>query len=135
MATTQEPMPAKIVRWITKILVVAIFSVTGWLPKLVLREQSQPLVEALEGYGGQAAVYGIAAAEIVAIVLLLIPRTAIAGAGLAAVMMVGAIGSHVVGPVGLEGDFFGVFIAACIALIASVVTGVLELKKGRRGAA
>ena len=46
---------------------------------------------------------------------------------MAIAMMVGAIGAHF-GPVGFEGDFLGVFIAAVVALVAAITTGVMEMK-------
>ncbi|MEL7473867.1 MAG: hypothetical protein AAGK04_11170 [Planctomycetota bacterium] len=133
MAHTREAQAAKIVRWFTKIAIIGIFTVVGWLPKFT--GNAGPLVEKLDGFGGQTAVYGIAAAEAIAIVLLLIPKTAFFGAVLAIVLMIGAIGSHVAGPVGIEGDFLGVFVAAIIAFVAAGVNAFLEWKRTAGSAA
>ena len=122
----------KVARLVSKLAVVGIFTAVGWLPKLVMPVNSAALVEKLEGFGGRAAVTGIGVVELVTVVLLLVPRTALIGAVLASAVMLGAIGSHL-GPVGVEGDFLGVFVMAIVGLVASVVTGVLEMRR-RRGA-
>ena len=72
--------------------------------------------------GGATSVLMIGLAEILAIVLILAPRTSRIGAGLVAVLMLGAVGSHVVGPVGLDGDFGAMFGMAIVALVASLTS-------------
>lgn len=120
----------KIGYWITKILTVVIFTVpAGWVPKLILTSQSAALVEKLDGYGGQAAVYGIGVIELAAVILLLIPKTALIGSAIAVVTMLGAIVSHVSGIVGMEGDFAMIFVMAIVGLLASGAHGFLELKR------
>ena len=125
MSTTHETRGTLTARWALKIITAGIFTVPGWLPKVT--GAAEPLAEALPG--GWTAVYAIAALEILTIFLILTPRTALWGACFAAVMMIGAIGSHVVGPVGLEGDMMGVFIAATLALATSSGAAILEWRK------
>lgn len=120
--------PLVIARWAAKLIVVAVFTAVGWLPKLT--GQAGALAERLPG--GSAAVTAIALMELATIVLILIPRTAVIGAGLAVGMMLGAIASHF-GPVGFDGDFLIGFIAAIIALLAATATAWFEWDgRGRR---
>jgi uncharacterized membrane protein YphA (DoxX/SURF4 family) len=58
---------------------------------------------------------GVAILEIIASVLVLIPRTRIFGAGLALGLMSGAIFFHTIGPIGIDpyGDGGGLFKEAC----------------------
>jgi hypothetical protein len=120
--------PLLIARWAAKLTVVGLFTVVGWLPKLT--GQSGALAERLPG--GGTAVIAIALMELLTIGLILIPRTAVIGAGLAVGMMLGAIASHF-GPVGFDGDFMGVFVAAIIALVAAAAAAWLEWDgRGRR---
>ena len=79
--------------------------------------------------GGNAMAMGIGAAEVFAIVLIFTPRTSIAGSAFAAVLMLGAIGSHVAGPVGMEGDMATMFVLAIVALVASATATMLGLKR------
>jgi len=75
--------------------------------------------------GGDATTIAIGVAELVAVVLMFIPKTTLAGSGLAAVIMVGAIGSHVIGPVGMAGDFASMFGMAIVAFLsAAAATGI-----------
>jgi len=124
MGNTSETKAITITRWTAKIVTAGIFTAVGWLPKVT--GNAGPLVEAVPG--GQTAVYAIAAVEIVAIVLILNPKTAFFGGVLAVATMLGAIASHL-GPVGFEGDFMGVFIMALVALATSSTTTTLEWKR------
>jgi uncharacterized membrane protein YphA (DoxX/SURF4 family) len=112
-----------IASWIVRLIVVAIFAM-GAIPKFT--GGAGELAELLPG--GAAAVYAIGAIEVLAIILLLIPKTALVGSALAVVVMLGAIGSHIVGPVGTEGDFASMFIMALIAFAAAVASLVIQLK-------
>ena len=124
-----EQKNMKIVRWTAKIVTVGIFTAVGWLPKFT--GQAGALADKLVDFGGTNAVYGIAAMEVIAIILLLMPKTALYGALLAVGLMLGAIGSHVAGPVGMEGEFFGVFIMAIVALVTASTAALLEWKRPR----
>lgn len=68
--------------------------------------------------------------ELVAVVLLLVPRTIVLGALLTVGIMVGAIGSHL-GPLGIEvgGDGGSLFAMAIVTLLAGV--GVLAIRRRR----
>lgn len=116
-----ESRPAAIIRWLAKLTVVALFTVVGFLPKFT--GNAAALAERIPG--GEVATILIGVIELVTIVLILIPRTALIGSILASLVMLGAIASHF-GPVGFDGDFLGVFIAALIALAAAVTSAILE---------
>ena len=116
--------------WITKVLLVVIFTIpVGWVPKLIMTGQSAELAERLSDVGGRGAVTGIGVIELITVILVLIPKTALIGAGVAAVVMLGAIGSHVVGPVGFEGPASMMFVFALVGLALSLAHGFLEMQK------
>lgn len=79
--------------------------------------------------GGNAATIAIGAAEIIAVVLMFVPRTTLIGSGFAAVIMLGAIGSHIVGPVGMEGEMATMFGMAVVALLAATGASWLAWKR------
>ena len=120
-----ETRTLTITRWAAKLVVVFFFTVTGFVPKFT--GMAGPLAEKLPG--GWPVVIAIGVIELITVIVLLVPRTAFFGSVLAVFTMLGAIASHAVGPVGIEGDFLGVFIAAIITLIASVTAALLELNK------
>lgn len=109
--------------WISRLVVVGILAM-GAVPKFT--GGAGALAEKLPG--GMAAVTAIGAMELLAIALMLIPRTTLYGAGLAGVLMTGAVGSHLVGPVGMEGDFASMFVMALVAMLAAVGNIVLLLR-------
>jgi len=110
-----------IASWITRLIVVGIFAM-GAIPKFT---GNATVLQAAGLPGGDAAIYAIGAAEATAIVLLLVPKTALIGAGLATIVMLGAVGSHLFGPVGMEGDAGDMLPLAITALLAAVASGVL----------
>lgn len=112
--------------WVARIVVVAIF-LMGALPKFT--GGATALDEVLPG--PYAVLYLIAASELLAAVLILVPRTARIGAALAAAVMLGALGSHFVGPVGTSGDVGGMWPLALVALIAAAGSFVLLGKQPR----
>ena len=71
---------------------------------------------------------GVAILEIVAAVLVLIPRTRIHGAGLALGLMSGAIFFHTLGPIGIDpyGDGGGLFKEACFTWAMAALILVLR---------
>ncbi|HHN78721.1 MAG TPA: hypothetical protein ENK11_08645 [Phycisphaerales bacterium] len=88
------PGPSKgatIFSWVLQIIAVAIFAMAA-IPKLTGDEGSKALFEVL---GAEpAGRYGVGVMEIVAIALLLIPRTVVFGSMLSILLMIGAIGAH-----------------------------------------
>jgi uncharacterized membrane protein YphA (DoxX/SURF4 family) len=124
MDKSGETKAITLTRWGAKIATAGIFTAVGWFPKIT--GNAGPLAEKVPG--GQNAIYAIAAVEIVAIILILNPKTAFFGAALAVLTMLGAIASHI-GPVGFEGDFMGVFLMALVALVTSIAATILEWKK------
>ncbi|MEZ6014467.1 MAG: DoxX family protein [Planctomycetota bacterium] len=73
---------------------------------------------------------GLGVFELVAVVLLLVPRTAALGGALTLGLMVGAIGSHL-GPLGIEveGDGGQLFALAVVALVAGAVVTWLRRRE------
>ncbi len=77
--------------WVLQIIAVVIFAMAA-IPKLTGDESSRALFEVL---GAEpAGRLGVGAMEVVAIVLLLIPRTVVFGSMLSVLLMIGAIGAH-----------------------------------------
>jgi len=113
--------------WTTRVVASAILAM-GAIPKFT--GGAGELIDKLPG--GAASATLIAVAEVVAIVLMLVPKTAMFGTALAGVIMLGAVGSHVVGPVGMEGDFATMFVMALIALLAAIAGTVIAWKRGYR---
>ena len=64
---------------------------------------------------------GLGVVELIAVVLLLVPRTAVLGSALTLGLMVGAIGSHLtILGIEVEGDGGALFTMALIAFVASL---------------
>ncbi len=118
---------ATIVSWVLQIVAAAILAQTLFF-KFTGAPEAQHIFSTLgvEPWGR----YFTGGVELVAVVLLLVPRTVIFGAALAVGLMLGAIGSHL-GPLGIEvlddgGLLFGL---AVVTLLASV--GVLLLRRAQ----
>jgi len=114
-----------IVHWICRVIVAGIL-LMGAAPKFT--GGAGALAEKLPG--GMTAVLAIGAAELAAVVLMFIPRTSLIGSGLATLLMLGAVFSHLAGPVGMEGDFASMFVMAVIALLAAVGATAIGWKRG-----
>lgn len=125
MSETAQSKPLFIAHLVTRIVVAGIF-LMGAIPKFT--GGAAELAEKLPG--GSFTTTAIGIAEILAIVLMFIPKTTLIGSSLAAVIMLGAVGSHIVGPVGFEGDFAMMFVLALIALLSSIAATVLAYKRG-----
>lgn len=102
-----------IATWAGQVIVAGIFAM-GAVPKFT--GQAGALAAKLPM--GDTAVYLIGAVEVAAIALILIPKTAVYGAALAAIVMLGAILSHFT-VVGFEGDFGAMFGMALVAFLAA----------------
>ena len=113
-----------IVHWISRVIVAGIL-LMGAVPKFT--GGAEALVEKLPG--GMAAVLVIGVAELAAVALMFIPKTSLVGSGLAAMLMLGAILSHIAGPVGMEGDFATMFIMAIIAFLAAAGATAVGVKR------
>lgn len=74
---------------------------------------------------------GVAILEIIASVLVLVPRTRILGAGLALGLMSGAIFFHAIGPIGIDpyGDGGGLFKEACFTWAMAALILVLRRRE------
>ena len=124
------PTPLVIAHWATRLVASGILAM-GALPKFT--GGAAALAERLPG--GNAATIGIGLAEIAAIALMLVPKTAMVGSALASLIMLGAIGSHIVGPVGMEGDFATMFVMAIVAFIAAAAATGIAWKRSTTGPA
>ncbi len=116
-------MRCKIIHWALRIIAAGILTM-GAVPKFT--GGAAALADKLPG--GNTAVVLIGIAEVIAVVLLLVPKLSLYGAGLAAVLMLGAVGSHLFGPVGMEGDLGAMLPMAIVALVASAASLVMSIK-------
>lgn len=117
--------PIVIGHWVARVIAAGIL-VMGAMPKFT--GGATALAEKLPG--GNAAAMAIGVAEIIAVVLMFVPKTTLIGSGLAAVIMLGAIGSHIIGPVGMEGDMATMFGMAVVAFLAAAGASGLAWKRG-----
>jgi hypothetical protein len=117
--------PIAIGHWVARIIAAGIL-IVGAAPKFT--GGAAALAEKLPG--GDAAATAIGVAEIVAVVLMFVPKTTLIGSALAAVIMLGAIGSHLVGPVGMEGEMASMFGMAVVAFLAAAAATGLAWKRG-----
>lgn len=111
--------------WVLQVFAAAILAQTLFF-KFTGAEEARHIFETLGMEPWGRIFTGIV--ELVAVVLLLVPRTVVLGAGLALGLMVGAIASHL-GPLGIEvqgdgGLLFGLAIAVFLASI-----GILWLRR------
>lgn len=116
--------PIVIGHWVARVIAAGIL-VMGALPKFT--GGAEALAEKLPG--GNAATMAIGIAEILAVVLMFVPKTTLIGSGLATVIMLGAIGSHIAGPVGMEGDMATMFAMAVVAFLAAATASGLAWKR------
>lgn len=102
MANRPLPKNLLIVSWILRVLGAAVFLVIGAMPKLTGQQMPIEIFEKLgvEPWGRYLTGLGEAAAGI----LLLIPRTGVFGGLLGILLMLGALGSHIFGPLGFPMD-------------------------------
>jgi len=117
--------PIVIGHWVARVIAGGIL-VMGAMPKFT--GGAAALAEKLPG--GNAAAIAIGVAEVVAIILMFVPKTTLVGSALAALIMLGAIGSHLVGPVGMEGDMASMFGMAIVAFLAAAAASGLAWKRG-----
>lgn len=122
-----KPTPILIAHWATRIVTAGILAM-GAIPKFT--GGAAALAEKLPG--GSASAIAIGVAEVAAIALMFIPRLTLVGSGLAALIMLGAVASHIVGPVGMEGDFASMFVMALVALGSSVAATAIAWRRGLR---
>ncbi len=99
MKTASQSKPLNIVAWVLQIALAGVFIMMGALPKLT---GDYMAVQIFEEVGkGQGLRYVVGGIELVAAVLLLIPKTRAIGGLAAAGAMVGAIGAHLFTPLGI----------------------------------
>jgi len=134
--STAEAAPAKsgskicpltVTSWFAQ-LVAALILVLGAMPKFTTPLSELPLTSGETSLPGPAQfVYVIGALEILAIILLVIPKTIVYGAIIAAALMLGALISHVAF-LGFEGMMLQLAIMALVAFAASLTVLVLRRK-------
>ncbi|MEM1071793.1 MAG: LPXTG cell wall anchor domain-containing protein [Planctomycetota bacterium] len=134
--------PLSIISWVFQIGIAGLFAMFA-----VQKFQYVPDTQAIfENIGGHPAAIASGVFELLAAVLLLVPRTAAIGAGLSVVAMLGAIGAHL-GPVGMapvnpetgeaNGSLFFMAIGVLVLSLAILIIrrrSVLALLPGRRAA-
>lgn len=123
-AATSLSKPLGITSWILQLVVVAILGIAAF-PKLTGAPETKFLFETLgmEPMGR----YAIGIAELLAVVLLLVPKTTVFGALLALGVITGALGSHLT-KLGIQvempdgttdgGAMFGMAVAVFLASLA-----------------
>lgn len=113
----------QIAMWIPQVLAAAILAMAA-IPKLL--GAADPVVLFTLLGAEPAGRLAVGALEGLATVLLLVPRTARAGAALGAMLMAGAIGTHLF-RIGVSyGGDPSLFILACVVLASCVATFVLR---------
>ncbi len=146
MDETSTPSPAAaapsknivIVSWVVRIIAAAMFAMAA-ATKLTGQEDAIAIFETIgvDPWGR----LGTGAMEALAIILLLVPKTAFYGGVLGIVIMVGAIGSHFaylgidLGKAFPDSPDISMFIMAIVVLAACVTTTYLHFggKLGRSG--
>lgn len=134
MANTSLPKKLDITSWIMQGLVAIVLLAMGALPKLTGDTYA---VQIFEQVGlGDAGRYATGIAELAAGVLILLPKTNWMGAGLGAMVMLGAIGSHLT-KLGIVVEFNGAdgaieknpMLFPMALLVLGLCLGVFALRK------
>jgi len=107
--------------WFPQIILIGIFS---WAVVTKFTGHAGALADKLPG--GNAAIWMISTVELIALALLLIPRTAVQGAVVAGMVMFFAITAHLSGVVGFEGPFLYMFVLAIIGFSCAVAIVMLR---------
>lgn len=92
-ATARRPLPLTILTWVAQVVVAVILAQTLFF-KFTYAPETQYI---FESRGGRPAATVVGLAELVCVVLILIPRTAAVGAGLSLLVIGGAIATHLTG--------------------------------------
>jgi len=134
------------VTWLTRLVAAGILAMAGFM-KLSGDPGSVYLMETLLGAPSIARL-GLGGVELLAAVLILVPKTTLIGSGMAVALMLGAIGSHLTklgvsievpadAPEGVADAIGGptMFAMAVAVLLAALVNGVLAWSTGRRSGA
>lgn len=120
-----DAKPIIIAHWVARIIAGGILAM-GAIPKFT--GAAEPLIEKLPG--GIAAAIAIGVIEVIAIVLMFVPKTSLLGSALASMVMLSAIASHLVGPVGMEGEVGSMFGMAVVAFLASTTATIIARRLG-----
>ncbi len=113
--------PLTIASWVLRVLIAAMFLMAG-INKLIMNADAQAMFDEL-GVGTPGMLF-TGVLEVVAAVVVVVPKTVIYGAALAAALMLGAIVSHVAV---LSDD--SMLPMAFVLLLASAGVGVLHRRE------
>ncbi len=105
MKTASQSKQLKIIALVLQVALAVVFIMMGAIPKLMGQFPSPQMFEKLgaEPMGR----YFVGGWELISAILILIPKTAVIGASLIALAMVGAFASHV-GKLGMMAEFISV---------------------------
>ena len=128
--------PVSIARWILRAAVAVVLLFT-LLPKLMGEDATIAVFETvgqslgMEGLMEPWGRYATATAEMVAALFILIPGTAVLGAVIASLVVIGALYAHLCTPLGISvaGDGGMMFILAVVVLAACVATLFLKTQE------
>lgn len=135
MSQTSERSKGKtIASWVAVVVAAGILAFAGVMKLAMYEAEGGPHVIA-EAMGWSRPMFmALGAVELVAAVLLLVPKTSAAGGILAALLMLGALGAHAT-KLGFSGDAGSMWPMAVVTLIAAVAVVVLRADRlglGRR---
>ena len=142
MQASALPKNLDITAWVMQGIVAIVFLAMGALPKLAGQYMPEQVFEQVGM--GSAGMYATGIAELLAGILILIPRTNWIGAGLGAVVMVGAVGSHLFTDLGIRPEFFnpdtgetesGAMLFPMALLLLGLCLAVFSLRKLHPGGA
>jgi len=123
-----------IASWVAVVVAAGILAFSGVMKLAMYDAEGGPHVIA-EAMGWSRPMFmALGAVELLAAVLLLVPKTSAAGGILAALLMLGALGAHAT-KLGFGGQTGGMWPLAVVVLLASVAVVVLRADKlglGRR---
>ena len=136
MAASTLPKKLNITGWIMQGIAAIVFVGMGALPKLTGQYMPEQIFEKVGM--GEAGMYATGVAELLAGVMILLPRTNWIGAGLGALVMLGAIGSHVFTGLGMSPSFInpktgatesGAMLFPMALLLLGLCLGVIALRR------
>lgn len=136
MAASSLPKKLNITSWIMQGITAIVFLGMGALPKLTGQYMPEQIFEKV-GMGA-VGMYGTGVAELLAGVLILLPRTNWIGAALGAMVMLGAIGSHLFTGLGISPTFInpnsgetesGAMLFPFALLLLGLCLGVFALRR------
>lgn len=114
--------------WVTAVVAAGVLVMSGVMKLAMYDAEGGPHVIAEKLGWSKGMMSGLGAVELVAAVLLLIPKTSPVGGILASLLMVGALGAHAT-KLGFGGDMMGLWPLAVVVLVTAVATIVLRKER------